>query len=347
VQAARKAFARTLRRQHKLGLAGSVTAPEIAEALLRIERQPPPAPRDARRRAIARAWAVLALPDRPAPPPKPAPSLVAAKIMGAAAALVLLAAVGLLWQPRERAKPPATHPAALAMTPPPRPFLAPPPTAPPPAPLRVSEEPSRVGLIGHWRAEDGGGLGSRDLSSSRNDCLVRSLGPEAVDFDGRRWLECPHVDRLAALEDEISVAAWIRPRELLRSRTIVARQEGHGRGDDLFFGVVNGTLMASSQTWKARVAHQLPASRGWMHVAFTRSAQGTLRLFADGALLAQSSGPPARIGGGTSVLTIGASLNGPDRAIADEGFIGEIDEVLIYDRALPAGELEALASHRH
>ena len=49
----------------------------------------------------------------------------------------------------------------------------------------------------------------------------------AIHFGGSGWLECPRVDGLARLTDEITVAAWIRPRSAWGAQTIVARQIYH------------------------------------------------------------------------------------------------------------------------
>jgi hypothetical protein len=50
------------------------------------------------------------------------------------------------------------------------------------------------------------------------------------------------------------------------------------------------------------------------------------------------------VGGGSSPLTIGGSINGPDPALADELFAGEMDEVVVFGRALSPPELVRLAA---
>jgi hypothetical protein len=128
------------------------------------------------------------------------------------------------------------------------------------------------------------------------------------------------------------------------AQTIAARQQTGGRANQFFFGLVNGQLNVTSRTWRKRLDAPLPAGRGpWRHVAFTRSADGTVTLWADGAPLRQIHGRSTSIGGGAGPLTIGGALNTSDPTRADELFAGDLDEMLIYDRALSAAEVAALA----
>jgi hypothetical protein len=50
------------------------------------------------------------------------------------------------------------------------------------------------------------------------------------------------------------------------------------------------------------------------------------------------------IGGAKTALTIGGSMNSRSRSRADDLFAGDLDELLIYDRALSEEELRALAA---
>jgi hypothetical protein len=55
---------------------------------------------------------------------------------------------------------------------------------------------------------------------------------------------------------------------------------------------------------------------------------------------------PVELGGGSSLLTIGGAVNGPDPAAVDELFEGALDELVMYDRALDRSEIGALAARQ-
>jgi hypothetical protein len=83
----------------------------------------------------------------------------------------------------------------------------------------------------------------------------------------------------------------------------------------------------------------------WVHVAGTRSADGTARLFINGEEVAHNmSRKSTNIGGGSNGLFFGAGLNVPDPNHPTEVLEAAVDEVAVYDRALKQGEIAALAS---
>ncbi len=60
-------------------------------------------------------------------------------------------------------------------------------------------------------------------------------------------------------------------------------------------------------------------------------------------------GPPRRCGsagggGAENALLIGAGMNGTPTGSTSERFVGSIDELVLYDRALPPEEVAALAA---
>jgi concanavalin A-like lectin/glucanase superfamily protein len=210
------------------------------------------------------------------------------------------------------------------------------------------------GLIGQWRFDEAPGLTAViDQSDSRNDCVMRGLDAGArvaghsggaLHFGLRGWLECPRSEAFARLDAELTMAAWIRPVSLWGAQTIAGRQKGRGRVHDFFFGLVNGQLNVTSRTWRKRLDVPLPPAPGpWRHVAFTRSADGAVALYADGVLLRRIKGRRQPIGGTTSPLTIGGGITGPDPTHADELFAGDLDEVVAFARALSDAEIAALA----
>jgi len=319
--------------------------------LLAFERPVPPAPEALRRRALARARATPAhagAAEFLAPSAVPTPLLVGIF----SATLAVMATVTVVHQRPA----PRSHRSAAAT-------LVGAPRAPRLASVLLATTSDRSGFavaapteaLAYFPFDESPGTSTaRDVSGGGNDCQLHDVDGRArwvpgvrghaIAFGGRGWLACPQVERLRSLAGEITVAAWIRPRSRWGAQTIVARQKGSDRADDLFFGLVNDRLLVRSRTFRKQLDRPLPDGVGdWVHVAFTRRADGTLTLYAGGMLLGQNKGRPVSVGGGSSPLTIGGSLNGPDPARADELFDGEIDEVIMFGRALSQAEVGALA----
>jgi hypothetical protein len=215
------------------------------------------------------------------------------------------------------------------------------------------------GLAGYWRFDDGrGSTTARDLGPGGNHCVLRRLDPEqawdsgalsgALNLAARGWLECPRVQALHRIDDQMTIAAWIAPGTAFSNyRSLVAQQKDAGRQDEFMFGFANGRLMFSSHSWRGQLMFDLPpALPRWFHVGVTRHPDGTTILFVDGVELGRGMTRRGRLGRGANPLIIGAATNGPDLSRTHARFDGRIDEVLIYDRALSAAEMEALAARR-
>jgi hypothetical protein len=156
------------------------------------------------------------------------------------------------------------------------------------------------------------------------------------------------VQALERIEDEMTIAAWVsRGTAFSNYRALVARQKDAGRQDELMFGFANGQLMFSSHSWLGKLIVELPPNLPrWFHVGVTRHADGTAILYVEGRELGRMMTRSGRLGRGDNPLLIGAAINGPDQSRTHARFDGQIDEVLIYARALGAAEMEALAARR-
>jgi RNA polymerase sigma-70 factor (ECF subfamily) len=242
----------------------------------------------------------------------------------------------------------------------------------PPARLMAATRPSEVapdraaalgrGLVAYWRFDEApGATAIGDLSGHGSECLPRrrdSLdwidGPlgRALRLRGGGWLECPATRGLQGITTELTISAWVlRGKDQPHLRTIVSRQHGTGRDDDFYLAFVDGdALLFASRIWH-RVRAPIPrALQTWFHVAAVRSASGTLRLYVDGVEVGQVRTRPNRRGGtlaGTpyaNPILVGAANNAADPRVVDQKLNGGVDELLIYDRALPPEEIVALAA---
>ena len=307
LKTARQTFAKEVRRRQS-----AVTRALEPDALLVRARDLAPVPQPVRRRVLARLRSLTPADVQPAPR-SPWPLAVAA---------AALLAAGL---------------SGAAV--PPRP-------SPPP------------GLIGRWTFDDGPGSAvARDSSGRGNDCLLEHLDPqsawrpgalgEGLAFADNGWLECPRTEALNRLGSELTIAAWVTRGKLLPAyHALVTRQRGRGREDQFMFGFANGELVFTSHVWRSRkLSRPLPEGLPeWFHVAVTRSHDGTAVLYVDGAELGRGHTLPGRLEGGENPLLIGGANNGPDRDRTQAHFDGAVDELVIYDRALPPQAIAALAA---
>jgi RNA polymerase sigma-70 factor, ECF subfamily len=354
LHAARRAFGKVLRRLVQTGSCWHLGPSPDLQTLLAAERPTPAAPPATRRRAIAGAWSRAADSN----PPVSARWGQRSIMTGATAALVavtVLVITGRASQIAASANGRSMRPEAPADTK--RSDNRPPARAPREG--RVEPAPPMLptgGLLAYFPFDEAPGSSvAHDLSGNQHHCLLHQLDPRsswndgvrggALRVRGRGWLECSPRLHLPATAHEMTVAAWIRGPSTWGAQTIVRRQTGTGRHDDLFFGLTNGQLTVMSRTFRKRLDRSLPHPAGdWVHVAFRRAADGTLTLYAGGTPIGQNRGRVTPIGGVHNLLTIGGSINGADPRRADELFAGELDELVIYNRALAPEELEQLAS---
>jgi hypothetical protein len=228
--------------------------------------------------------------------------------------------------------------------------------------VRPQESPraasAEAAPLGEWRFDDApGSVVARDSSGNDNHCVLRGPGSErgvastagvhgrALGLAGAQWLECPRAETLARLDEELTVAAWVRPRFANDMRAVVARQQGNQSRDELLLGFVGPLVFFRSHRWAERLYHRVPlTSERWIHVAATVDAEGTGRLFVDGVVVEEGRADRPPTSGGRHPLIIGGAINGSDPRRGIELFEGLIDEVRLFDRALTPAEIARLAT---
>jgi RNA polymerase sigma-70 factor, ECF subfamily len=225
------------------------------------------------------------------------------------------------------------------------------------APARLAD-----GMVGYWRFDEGRAAPDVvDFSGRANDCVpqrperrVEVPGPHggAFAFKGRSWLECPAVDPLARGGEEMSISVWVKRTGPVEEkvRALVSRQQGRGRADSFFLGFRAGQLLFGSDLWRVKLDAAFPAGRDrWVHVAATRARDRVARLYLDGVEVARKRSRPVTAplsptgGAAENALLIGAAMNGSPPRLPSERFVGSMDELVLYDRALPPEDVMALA----
>jgi RNA polymerase sigma-70 factor (ECF subfamily) len=217
----------------------------------------------------------------------------------------------------------------------------------------LGNEIPETGLVGFWRFDEAGGTIAHDLSGHGRHCVLRHADPRAawttgavggaVDLAGSGWFECPSLAPATAA-GATTVALWVKVgRPLPGHHAFVTQEVGAGRRDEYFFGLWNGELRLSSQIWELSLERSFGAAPGrWRHVAFTRAVDGTATLYLDGREAGRARGTLAPPLDEPRQLSIGTGHTSY-QATPRQHLEGGVDHLMIYDRALSAEEIAALA----
>jgi Ca2+-binding RTX toxin-like protein len=169
---------------------------------------------------------------------------------------------------------------------------------------------------------------------------------QAFSFDGGGQVQAPENGTLDIAED-LTIDAWIRFTSAAGVYAIVSKSDSaiDDRGYDLFILDSNLNLHVSNAAQDGgcfiEAATSLPINT-WVHVAATVASgdgggEGLCTLYINGVLDLQTVYTGQEIRVNNQNLHIGAREGGDDHR-----FVGQIDEVEIFDRALSAAEIDAI-----
>jgi Concanavalin A-like lectin/glucanases superfamily len=214
-------------------------------------------------------------------------------------------------------------------------------------------------LIGYWRLNDApGSATARDWSAWGNDGTLVGLdpatawvadGPEggALSVQGNGYVNVPDSASIDSITDQLTVAAWIfltAPVMANTYGTAISRQIGAGY-DQHYHLSVNGQQQAILFITTPKAGQVVIGSpmtvpqQTWVHLAGTYDG-GQARLYVNGAEVASAAatGPFAAE---TNPVILSGNGNGTDYTVSE--FVpGQLDEVMLYRRALGADEIARL-----
>ncbi|MHC4202854.1 MAG: LamG domain-containing protein [Planctomycetota bacterium] len=221
----------------------------------------------------------------------------------------------------------------------------------------TSAKPGRAigitrGLVGWWKFDDGQGIVARDSSGRGNHGRIKGgakwakgrIGG-ALDFDGTTG--CVSVPRIVPNADAFTYAVWISMDALAVGQRSIIHNVGWSRGD-VHFAVdghnqnrlqlgVNGIWPDDYGLLSSHAFSEQDIGK-WFHVAGVYDTAGkTWNTYVNGKLDGGRALPkevPVRIG----PALIGGWDNNQRHIDA------KLDDVRIYDRALSAAEVKALAA---
>ncbi|MDN5213469.1 hypothetical protein QQ020_15470 [Fulvivirgaceae bacterium BMA12] len=164
--------------------------------------------------------------------------------------------------------------------------------------------------------------------------VYRFANIEFVKDDERSWVGefsgreqyIDFGDVLGSDLSEVTIAAWVKPHELSYNRSIV------GVGESFSAKILDGNLVFTTPDIRDHVnkSHAI-AMNEWSHVSFVYDADGFIHFYVGGKLM--NSMPASTINSTSQSLIIGTNL-------WDEFFLGKMDDLKIWKRALSDEEIE-------
>jgi glucose/arabinose dehydrogenase/PKD repeat protein len=208
-----------------------------------------------------------------------------------------------------------------------------------PVTFTVSAAPT--GLVAAYGFDEASGTTTTDSSGTGNAGTISGATRTAdgryggaLSFDGvNDRVTVPHTASLA-LTTGMTLEAWVNPAALGGWRTVLLKERAGGLSYALY-----GSDDAGGPTVYGRGTSELGTTgaspltlNAWTHLAGTYDGT-TLRLYVNGTQVATRALSGA-LASGTQPLSIGGN------AIWGEWFQGRIDEVRVYNRALPAADIQ-------
>ena len=210
----------------------------------------------------------------------------------------------------------------------------------------------RDGLVALWSAENnaddsvGGNHGSLINTSFADGVVGRAFffAPDNFRYGTYCGVQIP--DRPAfALTKSLTAECWIRPRG---NGYIIFTRGDHRPGLDPYTLSMDGhqnlavTICGEDNEHSASV-HTPIGLGAWMHVAGVLDDDGgTLSLYTNGVLAAQTTTSVRPLGPLLAEMSPGVGIGNVNDGGNNFPFIGEIDEVGLYDRALSVAEINAI-----
>ncbi|MFC7335957.1 LamG domain-containing protein [Haloferula chungangensis] len=145
-------------------------------------------------------------------------------------------------------------------------------------------------------------------------------------------------------DSTFSWSVWARSKEDADLQSIIVGNRRNASGSDFspreFAKLTPGsTIFRPSDTANTLGHTPLAIAGGWTHFAVVNDGSGNVTTYVDGV----ATGPATALSGPFTASAFPFSIGGDASSQGIEFFNGDIDDVRIYDNALTAGEVAALA----
>lgn len=210
---------------------------------------------------------------------------------------------------------------------------------------------NRVGLVAHWRFDDGSGTRVADSSSNGNHGTLKNIDGNrawtngriggALVLDGASWVSTSRSSSYDGIVSRMTAAGWVwKGVNQPRYRMLLHRQNGNGVGDRAYLGFVDDRPYFQFEAAKTTGPSALPVGV-WVHVAGTYDGL-TARLYVNGIEVASAS-EQRTLSLDPNGFTIGAERNTANPDFAEGHVNGRVDDLVLFNRALSPAEIKALA----
>lgn len=204
--------------------------------------------------------------------------------------------------------------------------------------------PGSANLLGHWDFQNGSQLGFDSSSADRHGTTAgtpqqvsgRKPGESALSLNGSSYLEIPAMGEHLDLESALTVQAWVKVPLHAQSNAFRSQQPVALFSDR--FQIANYT---NGPGWETVTANPSPPIGTWYHLAGVFD-QGTLKIYIDGTLRGTRQ-VAFNTTGSAQFLTWGIGARHLGGTSADQFFVGEIDDLQVYKRALSQVEIQRAA----
>jgi hypothetical protein len=216
------------------------------------------------------------------------------------------------------------------------------------------------GLVGWWRLDDpDGSATARDWSSWGNDGTLAGLdpstawvtgGPEGRAFaaQAKGYFNVAASSSIDSVTDQITVAAWMYLNGTIAAgsyATAISRQIGTGYGQTYHLSITDtqhpGLFVTTTTGGQLDiVAAATVPQNSWVHLAGTFDGAMT-HLYLNGVEV-NTGALTGSLAPETNPVVLGGNGNTDSHAVSEQ-IPGELDEIMLYRRALSAGEVARLA----
>ena len=217
-----------------------------------------------------------------------------------------------------------------------------------------------TGAVGIWHMDENSGTTTGDASGNGNNGTLFgtawttgvSGSGSGLSFNGSAHFEVP--DAASLRPGNITVAGWIRSSTVSGNQVAVGKSNFSNATNEQYvlylesngtpgFGIKRNSGCAIAAGWNAVIGPNRVDDGQWHHIAGTYDGS-TMHMYVDGVLQASNNsvppGPIDNCAGGT--LRFGLWWQSfPDR------WVGDMDEMYIYDRALTQTEVTQLFNAPH
>ena len=221
----------------------------------------------------------------------------------------------------------------------------------------VSSSPSFAELVAYWNFDEGSGSVVHDSSGYGNNGSLSGSGTtwppgvsgSALEFDGNGWVTVPHSSTLNP-PTALTLDLWVYPHSYPPEYVNEPQWNGYVRTVGLitkwgwndsyvlaftYLGQIGLTVTGGpvgQGPYSGVISNATLPLNAWSHITATWSKGSTINIFLNGILDNTASAGNFDMYPGTHDLWIGQDQWGP---MADVRFDGIIDEVKIYNNAVP------------